>query len=364
MRKTAETFLKAVAKYNPIAICILGSPDPDAIAAAFAIKLILNRQAIDADIFAEKQLSLSQNKAFAGKLKIPIYFGQKIDLAKYQAYLVPDFQTNRVEQIGDAIPCVAHLDHHCQQGPTVKADFSLIRTDAGATSTLVALMIKSLNPGFSEEEMTALATALTFGIQTDTDKYNNITELDFEALSYLSAYVDWSVLQGLNSMPLSPETLNLYSRAKQNGEVYREWAFYGLGFIDARHRDSIAVIADMLLKNSDHKLVAVFAVIENHKEQETYLDVSLRSNNSAVDLNRIIKNITPNGGGRKYKGAYQIKLNYLKHTPDKDLLWQVVETATRETLRKNRDALYMTGIKSFYGRLKDKLRSIITGERK
>jgi nanoRNase/pAp phosphatase (c-di-AMP/oligoRNAs hydrolase) len=359
MSKTEAQFIEAVSKYKSIAIYIPGSPDPDAIASAYAIKLILKKLLIDSDIFAEKRLSLLQNQAFISRLQIPIAFGKDINLKKYQAYIVPDFQSNSIESIGDQIPCAAHIDHHAKSKDTVKADFSLIRTDAGSTSTLVALMVKNLNLDFSEQDMVAMTTALAFGIQTDTDKYNNITSLDIEALDFLSGFADKSILQGINSIPLSPETIRYYNLAKENEQIYKDWAFYGIGFIDAKNRDSIAITADMILKNSSHNVVAVYAIIENHKKRETYLDVSLRSASSAIDLNKVVKKITPNGGGRKYKGAYQVKLNYLQSTPDSDMLWQVVEAATLETLRRSRDTLYTRGIKNIYEKVKKRVTSIL-----
>jgi len=117
----------------------------------------------------------------------------------------------------------------------------------------------------------------------------------------------------------------------------------------------------MLLKKSGHRLVAVFAIVENSRKKETYLDVSLRTRSKAVDMNRLIKKITPNGGGRRYKGAYQVKLNYLKHTPERDMLWQVVETATLETLRRSRDAYYMSTLESAYRSIRDKVLSLVKG---
>ncbi len=362
MKKTAALFIKTVTKYNPLVIYIPGSPDPDAIASAYAIKVILKHFSVESDIFTEKGLSLQQNKSFINKLKIPLKIGKEINLDKYLAYIVTDFQNNQVDKIGDQIPCAAHIDHHSPVKRSFMPEFSLISSDAGSTSTLIALILKNLNLKLSAKEMRAVSTALTFGIQTDTNKYDNITDLDFEALSYLSAYVDRDILQGINTTPLYPQTAELYDRAVENEIIYKDWAFYGVGYIDANYRDSIAVTADRILKNTEHKVVAVFCVIENHNKHETYLDVSLRTKNGNVDLNRIIKNITPNGGGRKYKGAYQVKLNYLKNTPDKDLLWQVVETATLETLRKSRDTRYITGIQGVYSSLRDKVRSLFIKE--
>ncbi|MDZ4132641.1 MAG: hypothetical protein U1E11_05835, partial [Dethiobacteria bacterium] len=83
MGKTEAQFIEAVSKYKSIAIYIPGSPDPDAIASAYALKLILKKLQIDSDIFAEKRLSLLQNQAFISRLHIPILFGKDINLSKY-----------------------------------------------------------------------------------------------------------------------------------------------------------------------------------------------------------------------------------------------------------------------------------------
>lgn len=359
MNNTAHQFIEAVSKYKNIAIYIPGSPDPDAIASAYAIKKILKHLSVESDIFAEKKLSLPQNQAFLDLLKIPVIFGKDVNPKKYDAYIVPDFQNNRVEKIGDQIPCAGHIDHHGKSKHSVKSDFSLIRTDSGSTSTLVALIMKHLDIFFNDREMTSIATALTFGIQTDTDKYNHTTPLDVEALNYLESFADKEVLKGINSMPVSPATILCYNRSRANEIVYKDWGIYGIGYIDAKHRDSIAISADMILKNTEHKTVAIFAIIENHKTGELYLDVSLRSDSAAVDLNRVIKRITPNGGGRQYKGAYQVKLNYFRNAPDPDMLWSVVEATTVETLKKSRDTLYISELESFYSNLKNKLFSFL-----
>ena len=359
MNKTADLFIEAVSRYNSIVIYIPGSPDPDAIASAYAIKVILKHLSIESDIFAEKKLSLPQNQAFLDLLKIPVIFGKNLNTQKYDAYIVPDFQNNRVEKIGDQIPCAAHIDHHGESNQSIKSDFSLIRTDSGSTSTLVALIMKNTDIFFNDREMTSIATALTFGIQTDTDKYDHTTPLDVEALNYLEKFVDRKLLSGINSMPVSPATLLCYNKSKSNEVVYKDWGIYGIGYIDAKNRDSIAISADMILKNSEHKTVAIFALIENHKKSELYLDVSLRSESASVDLNRVIKRITPNGGGRQYKGAYQIKLNYFRNAPDPEMLWDVVKATTIETLKKSRDTLYISEIETFYSSIKNKLLSFL-----
>lgn len=359
MKKVAEQFIAAVSRYRSIVIYIPGSPDPDAIASAHVIRIILNKHLVESDIIAEKRLSLPQNRTFVEMLGIPLIFDRKISEKKYEAYIVPDYQSNRLEGVDTSMPCAAHIDHHGRSDDVVRSDFSLVRTDAGSTSTLVALILKNLELDLSEKELVSAATALTFGIQTDTDKYEKITTLDIEALEFLSSYADGAILERISSVPLSPDTLLLYSRARENPVLYRDWAFFGVGYIDSGKRDSMAVVADRILKNSGYQVVAVFAIVENLRRGELYLDVSLRAVSSSVDLNRLIKRITPNGGGRKYKGAYQVRLDYFRNAPDRDKLWEVVATTTLESLRRSRDSVYLAGLGSLYDTLKNRVLSLV-----
>jgi len=359
MNKEAAQFIEAVSRYKAILIYIPGSPDPDAIASAYAIKQILKYHGIDSDIFAEKKLSLPQNQDFIDRLNIPLIFDKQLRLDKYEAYIVPDFQSNKIEEVSDKLPCVAHIDHHGESKEMVDADFSLIRPDAGSTSTLVTLFLKYLELDFPDRDLAIMATALVFGIQTDTDRYNHIGRLDVEALNYLSDLADRNILKSINSIPPSPEMLMLYNQMRDKENVYKDWAFYGLGYIDAGYRDYIALAADMILKSSGYSTVAVFAVIENHAKGEMYLDVSLRTRSRTVDLNRIIKGITSNGGGRQYKGAYQVNLDYFLHTPEREKLWQVIEATTLNTLRSSRDTLYRAGIENLYANIKEKFQSLL-----
>ncbi len=358
MKNQAARFKEKVLKYQALLIYIPGSPDPDAIASAYALKEILKTYNIKADIFAEKELSLPQNQLFLDLINIPVFFGKKPDPKNYEAYIVPDFQNNLVENISDELPCAAHIDHHSASSQAVPAEFSLIRTDAGSTSTLITLILKALNPELGYHDLVYISTALVYGIQTDTDQFHHITRLDIEALDFLIRYADRGILKNINSLPPPQELLDIYRQGKDNAVSYKDWGFYGLGYINSGSRDYLALIADMVLQSSGHNTVAVFALIENRDKKELYLDVSLRTKSKNLDLNRIIKQITTNGGGRHYKGAYQVKLDYFLHTPEKELFWQAVETTTIAILQKNRDTLYRAGIEKIYSAFKEKLLAV------
>lgn len=345
MNKVAEDFLSSVKKYKRILIIIQGSPDPDAIASSFAIHEILKLLGIHSEIVAAKKISLAQNRVFVRILNIPLRIVKSLHPENFDSYIVTDFQSNVVQGISGKIPCAAHIDHHQKDGDRIASEFSLIRTESGSTSTLVSLMMKKMPIQLSGDNLRAVSTSLMFGIQTDTDSYEHTGDLDIEALGYLSSSADMSVINRLSGIPLSGRTLSFYNRAMENNTEYKGWGFYGIGYIEPAHRDSIAIAADLLLKKSGLKTIAVYSIVTDSKREELFLDVSLRTRISTLDLNALIKKITPTGGGRVYKGAYQVKLDYFRNIQNRDELWKIVELSTIDWLKRSRDIAYMYGIK-------------------
>ena len=341
-----ESFIDAVKKYKNIMIIVVGSPDPDAIASAYAIKCILSTVSINSDIIITKKISLSQNKAFVKYLNIPLVFKETLSPHKYDAYIIPDFQNNIVAEISDHIPCAVHIDHHAVIGNKSATDFSLIDTKAGSTSSIIAFMIKDYASNFNHKVLISICTALMFGIQTDTDKYVHVTEIDINAIHFLSEYSDSEIINKLNGIPLSSKTIKYYNKAEENKYIYKDWNIYGIGYVDVRHRDSIAIIADFLLNKANKQTVIVYAIVED--KNDLFLDVSIRSKLKKLNINSLIKNITPTGGGRTYKGAYQIRLDYFRDCPDKETLFKIVGLTTIEKLKKSKDKIHGTKISTFY----------------
>ena len=149
------------------------------------------------------------------------------------------------------------------------------------------------------------------------------------------------------------------SEAFKHKKLYKDWLFADIGFIDESIRDSIAIIADFLVQRINCMMVVVFAVVENKTRKTLRLDASFRSDNESFDLNKLIKQISPSGGGRKYKGAYQVDLNYFADCPDKELLWESIDCTTRSKLKHLRNQLQAREIKGIYKKIKGKFDSII-----
>lgn len=363
---TAELSLKlktALSKYGNLLILIKGSPDPDAIGSSFALKVICDHLGIKSAIYASNEMSLPQNKAIVKDLEIPIHFSKTPPPAEeYDAYSVLDHQSAIVKDISGKIPCAVHIDHHEKIADDEKADFELITEDAGSVSTIMALLLKEMKlTGDDAALISHVSTALLYGIQTDTDNYKHAGQLDYEAMQFLSHHADNNIISKITDFPLSEKMINLLGIALENMVIHKDWLISGIGFIAENYRDSIAIIADFLLQRQNITSVIIFAAIEKNNGKNLVIDASMRTKNENLNLDDLIKAITPEGGGRKYKGAYQVNIDYFINCPDKTLLWDVIKLTTVEALKKKRDMIRIIELKGFYKKLRNKFDNIFKG---
>jgi nanoRNase/pAp phosphatase (c-di-AMP/oligoRNAs hydrolase) len=364
IKKITADLISALKKYKSVMICIKGSPDPDAIASSYALSVICSLHNIKSRIISQQKPSLPQNIAFINDLDIQVYYGdytEKID--EYDAYCVLDFQSAIIEGLTGKIPCAVHIDHHEPLDEGIDINFNFVSEEIGATSTLLTFLIRHLHENFSEPDAALLkkiTTALHYGIYVDTDSYRHAGDLDFEALHYVTVYSDKKIIDRITEIPMPKDILRYIGNAIKNKQEYKGWLFAGIGFIDENKRDSIAIVADFLVQRfSNVSLVIVFAGILKKNPQGLRLDASFRTEDENADMNRLIKAITVTGGGRKYKGAYQVDLNYFADCPDMDFLWKTIELTTINKFKNLRDDLRIIHIMGIYQNLKKRIWNII-----
>jgi nanoRNase/pAp phosphatase (c-di-AMP/oligoRNAs hydrolase) len=350
----------ALKKYNSILIYIKGSPDPDVIASSFALKSICANTGINADIISSARPSLPQNSAMISELDIPIRFDELADLSHYDAYCVLDFQSAVVNGISGKLPCAVHIDHHEPVDEEIAIDFNLVIEEINAVSSFFALILREMEPQLSgittdNQMFRKVCTALQLGIYTDTDKYRHAENIDFEALNFVSDYSDKKLIARITDIPLPGHVQDFMFRAFKNRQEYKDWIFSGIGFIEESNRDSIAIIADYLVQRYKCPVAVVFAVVIKKKPRGLRLDASFRTDDENINLDLLIKEITQTGGGRKYKGAYQVDLDYFYNYPDRDELWKIIENNTITNLKKLRDEFQIIEIKGFYRKIKKRI---------
>jgi nanoRNase/pAp phosphatase (c-di-AMP/oligoRNAs hydrolase) len=354
-----NSFIKIIQKNNNLLIIIKGSPDPDALASSYvlySLALILGKKA---EIVSFMHTSLPQNRAFIKKIGIPVHHSLQLDPEDYSGYAVLDHQSAWVEEIDTKIPCLIHIDHHSPEEDKIKPLFRYISEETGSVSSIFALIMKekSDNEIFSDL-IPRTATALYYGLKVDTDDFKNATKKDTEAAEWLRQFTDFSIINEIETMPFSDETITVISKAIMNRTLYKDWLFCGVGFLHENFRDSIALAADYLLKTESVFAIAVFACIERKKNKGLFLDVSIRTSDRYYDLNKFIKSITPGGGARSFKGAYQVYLDYFSDCPDKSSLWELVQSTTHVRLSQACDKYPSHSLKTAFSRLRQNVRRL------
>lgn len=362
-KELSEKLVRVLREYQNLLIYIKGSPDPDAIGSSFALKIICDKLDIKSSILATIEPSLPQNRALIEKLNIPVNFISKFeDSDPWDSYAILDHQSVHLENITGKIPCAVQIDHHESVEEKEPIGLKITSEKVGATSTIMALILGEIELVLTEKERKRVTTALQYGIQTDTNHFVHATDLDYDALKYLSLFSDNNILQEILGIKLPEKAIKLFGRAIKSKHIYKEWLIAGIGFVDESLRDSIALIADFLLEKEKVSAVIVFAAIEKDHRKKLTLDASVRTRDDGFNLDDLIKHISPDGGARRYKGAFQVNLDYFTSCPDRKLLWDVINQTTTATIKKQRDTLPIMELKTSFTKIRNKFLGLFKTE--
>jgi nanoRNase/pAp phosphatase (c-di-AMP/oligoRNAs hydrolase) len=169
----------------------------------------------------------------------------------------------------------------------------------------------------------SMATALLYGIRTDTNEFKrNTTSFDLTAAAYLYSYADHELLSQIESPSMSAETLEVLGEAIRNKKIEGSYLISNVGFI--YDRDTLSQAADHLLKLEGISTVLVFGLTD----EKIY--VSARSKDIRINIGEIIQKSfgdIGSAGGHQKTAAAQIPLGVFSGIKDKDTLLKLTEEA-------------------------------------
>jgi nanoRNase/pAp phosphatase (c-di-AMP/oligoRNAs hydrolase) len=317
-------------------VVIRGYPDPDSLASGWAHARLAASVGVECDIAHLPLVSRAENRAMVNLLEVPLVrISAAESLERYAALSLVD--ANAIElprSIG--LPCVSIVDHHSVVGK-LDADFVDIRTNVGSTSTIYTEYLWESPTSALESGGVAyrLATALAYGIRSDTDDLLRARPPDLHALGDLMEYVDTDVLAGLSRYAIPASAMQITRRALEAIQVEGTWAFAGVGEVRPQDRDAIGQAADFLVRRDGIKTVIAFGLVEG------WIDGSLRTTDPSLDPATWLRDAfgigplgLPYGGGRRGKGGFQIPLGPLAECPNHRALWRVCKEMVEDTIRK------------------------------
>ena len=329
MEHSASTLVNVIKESNDkeVAIFLQDNPDPDAIASGLTLKRICKFCDVESSIYYGGTISHQKNRALVNLLDINL-----INIKTKEEVVKAVKSAGKIALIEASIPSKNNIlplevtpnlifDHHQIDISSVKGDFVDIQPEIGATATMMTKYIRQLNikPDVS------LATALLYGIRTDTKEFTRNTTLDdFEAAGYLSPLVDTTVMSQLEFPPMRLETLDIIGRAIRNKRIRGSYLVSFVDFIS--DRDALPQAAEMMLQLEGVYTVLVFG-INGDKVQ-----LSARSSDTRVNLGLILQSAFGelNSGGHATMAAGSINLGILGDANDRTSLLKVTSDAIRK----------------------------------
>ncbi len=308
-----------------LAVVTHDNPDPDAIASGLALCQLAHETGCEATLCYYGEISHQENRAFVNVLDLNLHqLSPDDDLTQFDGFALVDHAR---PGINDGLPTDLAvdivIDHHPPRGP-VEARFVDLRSDVGATSTLLVEYFEQLGSTLNE----TVATALLFGIYVDTHSFTRgVDQQDFSAAASLVRVANFELLNKIEAPSIDPGTLNSLADAITNRRVERDLLFSCVGTLT--NRDALSQAADRLLRLEG----VTTTVISGLYEGTVY--VSARSRNEAIDIGETLRDafdhIGSAGGHADMAGA-QLDLGVLEVVESDESLVDVVSDVIAESV--------------------------------
>jgi len=317
-----------------IALCMHAMPDPDCIGSALGLTKVLKHwnPEVKCTYIYEGEISHPQNKTLLNLLNISLTNAKEIEEIedKFDHFISLDVMPERcLQSCNIDVEYLMAIDHHRVE--TSSAKFTDIRP-VGATSSLIWEYLNKENIEFNEEDEgdTFIATALVFGIQTDTDDLTseNVTSLDYKAVESLMKYADRSKIQLIKNYPIPSYQFELEGKLNEEGNIKVAKGIFvgGVGYISITKRDALPTMASLRARMEGVDTAFIFGIVGD------YIEVSVRSQGVSTDVNTLCQKIfgKDHAGGKMGSGAAKVPLGFLgvSSTAPKDVkekAWEAIK---------------------------------------
>jgi nanoRNase/pAp phosphatase (c-di-AMP/oligoRNAs hydrolase) len=224
------------------------NPDPDSLAAAMALRRLAKSLAnFNVSIACGGTVGRGENRALVKYLGMNLRAAAEVDYEKFDLVAMVDTQPGTGNNsLPAAIEPDIVIDHHPIRRQTRMVAFTDIRSNYGATSTILVEYL--IEAGITPD--TPLATALLYGIRSDTqDLGREASRFDIEAIELLYPYANKRMLGVIQRGKVPRVYYQMLADALRNARVQGPAVITNLGEID--NPDMIAEVADLLLREDE-----------------------------------------------------------------------------------------------------------------
>ncbi len=289
--------LISVLKGHRVYIQTHNFPDPDAIASAYGLQVLLEHFGVITIICHHGVVERAATMDMVFEFKIDMTTDNDLIYMSANDYIVNVDSQKGNANIRDLIGKeVAVIDHHPVFTEIDDYKFKDIRM-VGSCSTIIADYFRQNNVEMTE----SVATALLYGLKCDTHNFTRgVKSLDVEIFSYLFPYANHQLIRRFQSGEILYSEVNALADSLKRVEIVDGVAF---AFLDFPCPDAfIAMISDFLMQID----VVYFSVVFTHRDNG--FKFSVRSEFDELDAGRIVSDaligIGSGGGHKSMAGGY------------------------------------------------------------
>ncbi len=221
------------------------NPDPDALAAAFALKhLLWVKTNQEATITFGGMIGRGENRAMVRLLEIEAVPMGSLDLDAFSVVCMVDTQPGTGNNSFPADRRVdVVIDHHPLRPATAVCSWVDVREDFGASATILYEYLQCQDVYLG----TKLATILFYAVKSETqDLGREWDQADREAYLKLIPFCNNRILYAITHPRVSREYFFVFNRALENARIFENLLVFNLFSID--NPDIVAEMADFLLR--------------------------------------------------------------------------------------------------------------------
>ncbi len=326
-QQNVKKLLELAQPDDSLLVLMHGSPDPDAIASAMALREILLRtKGLSKWAFAATEpIRRQQNRELAQAMRLNIRLLNQIDAGAYRLVALVDAQPSF---FGDSLPAREPdivMDHHPREGGW-QAELADIRPSYGALSTILTEYLLAARVRIPRN----LHTALLYGIKTDTDNFDRETIAeDIRAYTYHSRHANLRLIRRIELNQTPRSYLKYFDHAFHSMTHFRGRRVGFLGYVESP--DVCVQVADFYLHVIGTSYVVVAGIVNDR------LVIIFRGDGYRQDCGAMAQQACGRigqGGGHRSAARVEIPLDVLKAELRGDLSQQSVERFLHQCLRK------------------------------
>lgn len=299
-RSRARQLIKVLTGKKNILITAHRFADPDAIAAATALNVLLTARLPQAhtQVTFRGSIAGGLNQAFIQETNLQYTPWDRINFADFDAIVLVDTQPGFTNSpLPDGVSPTAVIDHHRSRGRPPKCAFSDLRPDVGASCSIIFSYFLELDVPIAKD----LAATLLFAIESDlAGAAGQPGELDNMALASLTLQADPRKLYRMRYVNLPESYYIAYANALNCATCYDNTLVAHIGHVETPEQP--AIIADFLLRMDKINWALVTA------DDQDKLILSLRSKSgqlsAAAVMRRLVRKLGEGGGHRAKAGGF------------------------------------------------------------